>query len=42
VHTNLAEMLDHEIDMQTTVIIGNSSTFTWNEKMVTPRGYKVR
>jgi cobalt-precorrin 5A hydrolase/precorrin-3B C17-methyltransferase len=42
VHTNLAEMLDHEIDMQTTVIIGNTSTFTWNEKMVTPRGYKVR
>lgn len=41
--TDLAEMAshDHEIDMQTTVIIGNSNTFIWKEWMVTPRGYKV-
>ncbi len=28
-----------EIDMQTTVIIGNSKTFVWNGRLVTPRGY---
>ncbi|MFA5353659.1 MAG: precorrin-3B C(17)-methyltransferase [Thermodesulfovibrionales bacterium] len=38
--TNLREMLDHEIDMQTTVIIGNSQTFTWEGWMITPRGYE--
>ncbi|MBI5192463.1 MAG: precorrin-3B C(17)-methyltransferase [Nitrospirae bacterium] len=41
--TDLGEMAsyEHEIDMQTTVIIGNSNTFIWKEWMVTPRGYKV-
>ncbi len=29
-----------EIDMQTTVIIGNSSTYIWNGWMITPRGYE--
>lgn len=28
-----------EIDMQTTVIVGNSKTFVWQDRMVTPRGY---
>jgi precorrin-3B C17-methyltransferase len=37
--TTLANMLDEEIGMQTTVIIGNSQTFVWRDKMVTPRGY---
>jgi cobalt-precorrin 5A hydrolase/precorrin-3B C17-methyltransferase len=37
--TNLRDMLNHDIDMQTTVIIGNSTTFTWNNLMITPRGY---
>ena len=37
--TDLKEMLNHDIDMQTTVIIGNSTTFTWNNLMITPRGY---
>ncbi len=37
--TDLKSMLDHEINMQSTVIIGNSQTFTWNGRMVTPRGY---
>ena len=37
--TTLAKMLDEEIGMQTTVIIGNSQTFVWRDKMVTPRGY---
>ncbi|GBE03294.1 cobalt-precorrin-3B C(17)-methyltransferase [bacterium BMS3Abin09] len=37
--TELAHMLDCEIDMLSTVIIGNSQTFQWNGRMVTPRGY---
>ncbi|MCL2457403.1 MAG: precorrin-3B C(17)-methyltransferase [Desulfobulbus sp.] len=37
--TTLARMLDEKIGMQTTVIIGNSQTFVWRDKMVTPRGY---
>ncbi len=37
--TDLQHLLDHEIDMNTTIIIGNSSTFTFDKWMVTPRGY---
>jgi precorrin-3B C17-methyltransferase len=37
--TTLREMLSFEIDMATTLIIGNSTTYTINDKMVTPRGY---
>ena len=37
--TTLADMLDCEIGMQSTVMVGNSQTYIWNEKMVTPRGY---
>ncbi|MBI5409050.1 MAG: precorrin-3B C(17)-methyltransferase, partial [Nitrospirae bacterium] len=37
--TNLKEMLNHEIDMQTTVIIGSSQTFSWKNYLITPRGY---
>ncbi len=39
--TTLSEMLNHDIDMLTMVIIGNSMTFVKNGKMITPRGYKV-
>ncbi|MCK8826475.1 precorrin-3B C(17)-methyltransferase [Natroniella acetigena] len=39
--TTLAEMLEKDIDMLTTVIIGNSETFTANDLMITPRGYNV-
>lgn len=38
--TTLAEMLNHDIGMLTTVIIGNSSTFFYDNKMITPRGYQ--
>ncbi|MFD2171900.1 precorrin-3B C(17)-methyltransferase [Tumebacillus lipolyticus] len=38
--TTLGEMLDHDIGMLTTVIIGNSSTFVYDGKMITPRGYQ--
>lgn len=40
VMTNLKEMLDHEIGMLTTVVIGNSSTFFYDDLMITPRGYQ--
>ncbi len=40
--TNLKNVLDYDIDMQTTVIIGNSQTFVWNGWMITPRGYERR
>jgi len=40
--TTLAKMLDEEIGMQTTVIIGNSQTFFWHDKMITPRGYSKK
>lgn len=38
--TDLDNMLEEEIGMQSTVIIGNKTTFTWKGKMITPRGYK--
>ncbi|HIQ38125.1 MAG TPA: precorrin-3B C(17)-methyltransferase [Desulfocapsa sulfexigens] len=38
--TSLEKMLEEEINMQSTVIIGNSTTFSWNGYMITPRGYK--
>ncbi|RFU64515.1 precorrin-3B C(17)-methyltransferase [Peribacillus saganii] len=40
VMTTLGDMLNHEIGMLTTVIIGNSSTFFHGKKMITPRGYQ--
>jgi precorrin-3B C17-methyltransferase len=40
--TTLEDMLKKEIGMQTTIIIGNSQTFLWNDKMITPRGYSKK
>jgi precorrin-3B C17-methyltransferase len=40
--TNLQNMKDADIDMQSTVIIGNSNTFVWNNLMITPRGYEKK
>ncbi len=40
--TDLANMLECEIGMQSTVIIGNSQTYIWKEHMVTPRGYSKK
>jgi cobalt-precorrin 5A hydrolase/precorrin-3B C17-methyltransferase len=37
--TSLEEMLNFTIDMLTTVIIGNSSTYSHKGWMITPRGY---
>ncbi|WPS89044.1 precorrin-3B C(17)-methyltransferase [Brevibacillus halotolerans] len=38
--TTLADMLQHDIGMLTTVIIGNSTTFVYDQKIITPRGYQ--
>ena len=40
--TTLEEMLHSDIGMQSTVIIGNSHTFTWQDLMITPRGYRKK
>jgi cobalt-precorrin 5A hydrolase/precorrin-3B C17-methyltransferase len=40
--TDLAHLLDYEIGMNTTIIIGNSTTFTLDNWMVTPRGYQTK
>jgi adenosylcobyric acid synthase len=40
--TTIGRMLDHEIDMFSIVIIGNSATYVDQKgRMVTPRGYKT-
>lgn len=38
--TTLGDMLEHEIGMLTTVIIGNSTSFLYENKIITPRGYQ--
>lgn len=40
--TTLKEMLNCEVDMVTTIIVGNSTTCIVNQRMVTPRGYDLR
>lgn len=40
--TTLQDMLNHEIGMLTTIIIGNSSTFIYEGKIITPRGYEKK
>jgi len=40
--TDLEHMLDFDIGMSTTIIVGNSTTFTFDRWMVTPRGYRAK
>ena len=40
--TSLESMLDEDVGMQTTVIIGNKATYVFQDKMVTPRGYAAK
>jgi precorrin-3B C17-methyltransferase len=40
--TTLDKMVDHEIGMLTTILIGNGSTHWFKNLMVTPRGYKSK
>lgn len=37
--TTLEDLLNHEIDMFTTIVIGNSQTYVQQGHMITPRGY---
>lgn len=37
--TTLDNLLEAEINMQSTVIVGNSKSFKWQDFMITPRGY---
>ena len=37
--TTLGNLLEADINMQSTVIIGNSMTFRWRDYLITPRGY---
>lgn len=38
---SLKELVDTEVDMFTTVFIGNSNTKVLRDKMITPRGYQI-
>lgn len=40
--TTLAELKNRQVDMFTTVFVGNSQTMVIDGRMVTPRGYKTR
>jgi precorrin-3B C17-methyltransferase len=39
--STLAKLKDEEVDMFSTVIIGNSQTYVLGDRMITPRGYKL-
>lgn len=39
--TTLSDLASQDIDMQTTIIVGNSQTFVWQGRMITPRGYVI-
>ncbi len=39
--TDLGSVLEHPIDMTTILIVGNSTTFVYDNYMVTKRGYNV-
>lgn len=38
--TTLDDLLNHEIGMLTTILVGNTTTFTYEGLMITPRGYQ--
>mgnify|MGYP005957402639 FL=1 len=38
--SNLEKLPQEDVDMQSTVIIGNSNTYVADGKMITPRGYR--
>jgi len=40
--TTLQHMTEHSIDMQTIIFVGNSSSFTFWNLLVTPRGYQKK
>ncbi|MCF2972313.1 precorrin-3B C(17)-methyltransferase [Synechococcus sp. Nb3U1] len=40
--TTLADLDPEQVDMLTLVLIGNSNTFQYGQRLVTPRGYRLR
>jgi precorrin-3B C17-methyltransferase len=40
--TDLEHLLDQDVDMLSTVIVGNSATFSFEGTIVTPRGYETK
>jgi precorrin-3B C17-methyltransferase len=38
--TTLHDLMHHDVDMQTVVVIGNSQTHAYGPYMITPRGYR--
>ena len=40
--TDLGHLLGHHVDMLTTIVVGNSTTFSFEGLMVTPRGYATK
>jgi len=40
--STLQDFLEHPVDMQTVIIVGNSQTFAYGPYMVTPRGYLTK
>lgn len=40
--TTLADFNPEEVDMFTVILIGNSQSYAWNGKFITPRGYYNR
>ncbi len=40
--TNLEKFLDFDIDMFTTIIVGNSSSYQYKNYMITPRNYDLK
>ena len=40
--TTLEDFLNHDIDMFTIVLVGNSNTYVKDGKMITPRGYEKK
>lgn len=39
--STLEKLPEEDVDMQSTVIIGNSNTYVADGVMITPRGYKL-
>lgn len=39
--TTLSNLQADAVDMHSTVIVGNSRTYTWQGRMITPRGYEL-
>ena len=39
--TTLGDLDDSKVDMFCTVVIGNAGTYVKNDRMITPRGYKI-